>query len=421
LRNRHGSGWLIGIGALGFLAVVILLTYGNYRYTSQNPGGNDFLVHWEGTRSFIINDLSPYSDATALRIQTLAYGRPANPGEHELRVAYPLYSIILFFPFALFGDFNFARALWMTVLEVSLVLMAILSIRVTEWRPNIVVLAVYLLFSLFWYNAVRPLINGNAVIIVALLLVAAFWAIREHADELAGVLLAFSTIKPQVVVLLLAFVVFYAAVNGRWRLIVWLVGTVVILSGAAMFLIPDWIQQNIVEVLRYPGYNPPGTPGAAMAVYIPAVGQKLGWAFTIGVALTLLVEWIAARKADFKGFLWAASLTLVLSPWSGIQNDPGNFIVLFPAVTMIFALLDDRWRRSGWMFSLGLIVVILVGLWWIFLNTLHTVNGQPQQSPVMFFPLPALLLVLLFWVRWWAFHPPNMWFDMLYERENPKL
>ena len=215
-----------------------------------------------------------------------------------------------------------------------------------------------MLFAFFWYNAVRPLINGNAVIIVALLLVGAFWAIKEHADELAGVLLAFSTIKPQVVVLLLAFVVFYAAVNGRWRLIVWLVGTVVILSGAAMFLMPDWIQQNIHEVLRYPGYNPPGTPGAALAVWMPAIGQKIGYAFTAGVALTLLVEWIAARKADFKGFLWAASLTLVLSPWSGIQNDPGNFIVLFPAVTMIFALLDDRWRRSGWLFSLGLIVTI---------------------------------------------------------------
>jgi len=278
-----------------------------------------------------------------------------------------------------------------------------------------------MLFAFFWYNAVRPLINGNAVIIVAFLLAGAFWAIKEHADEMAGVLLAFSTIKPQVVVLLLAFVVFYAAVNGRWRLILWLVGTVVILSGATMLLLPDWILQNIREVLRYPGYNPPGTPGAALAVWMPAIGQKIGYVFTAGVALTLLVEWIAARKADFKGFLWAASLTLVLSPWSGIQNDPGNFIIMFPALTMILALLDDRWRRSGWLVSLGLIVIILVGLWWIFLNTLQTVNGQPQQSPVMFFPLPALLVVLLFWVRWWAFHPPNMWFDMLYERENPKL
>jgi hypothetical protein len=134
----------------------------------------------------------------------------------------------------------------------------------------------------------------------------------------------------------------------------------------------------------------------------------------------LMVEWIAARNADFKGFLWTASLTLVLSQWSGIQTDPGNFIVLFPAVTLVFALLDDRWRRNGWLVSLILMIVLLVGLWWIFISTLQTVNGQPQQSPVMFFPLPALLIVLLLWTRWWAFHPANLWFNMLYDRENPK-
>ena len=89
---------LVVIFALGLLA---LITYGNYRYSAQNPGGTDFLVHWVGTRSLFGEGLSPYSDQVALRIQTLVYGRAALPGEHELRVAYPLYSIVLFSPFAL--------------------------------------------------------------------------------------------------------------------------------------------------------------------------------------------------------------------------------------------------------------------------------------------------------------------------------
>ena len=148
MRNRRGSGWLIGIGIVFFLGLLILLTWGNYRYTSQNPGGNDFLVHWVGTRSFLIDNISPYSDETALRIQTLAYGRPAQPGEHELRVAYPLYSVILFFPFSLFGDYSFARALWMTLLEVSIFSLSLISLRITQWRPNLVLLALYFLFSL---------------------------------------------------------------------------------------------------------------------------------------------------------------------------------------------------------------------------------------------------------------------------------
>lgn len=421
MRKRSNTGLILGASILGLLILFVLLTWGNFRYASTNPGGNDFLVHWMGTRSFLITGQSPYSDATALQIQNFAYGRPANPGEHELRVAYPMYSIIFFFPFALFGDFVFARAVWMTVLEFSLFLMAFLSIRLVNWRPNLIVLAFYLLFSFFWYHSLRPLINGNAVIIVGLLLVGAFTAMRAGADELAGMLLGLATIKPQVVLLPILFVVFYALFNRRWRLVAWLAGTIVILSAIAVFLLPDWLLQNIREVIYYPIYNPPGTPGAALAVWLPALGNRLGYAFSAGIALVLLVEWIAARHADFKGFLWTACLTLTLSPWSGIQTDPGNFVVMLPTLTMCFALLDDRWRRWGWLTSVSVMALLMVGLWWIFINTLEVVNGQPQQSAVMFFPLPSMLGVLLIWVRWWAFHPPNVWFNMLYEKENSRL
>ena len=96
------------------LVAVAGITWGNYNYARQNPGGNDFLVHWMGSRAIVKDGISPYSDEVATRIQTFAYGRPAQPGEHELRVAYPLYSVIIFAPFALIDDFAIARAAWMT-------------------------------------------------------------------------------------------------------------------------------------------------------------------------------------------------------------------------------------------------------------------------------------------------------------------
>lgn len=420
MRNRRVTSILSAAAVIGILGLLVLLTWGNYRYASENPGGNDFLVHWVGTRNFLINGISPYSDETAQKIQTFAYGRPAQAGEHELRVAYPMYSFILFFPFALIGDYAFARALWMTILEVALFLMALFCVRLTDLKPNLLVLGLYFLFSLTWYHAVRPLINGNAVIIVALLLVSVLLSMRRQADELAGLLLAFSTIKPQVVLIFIVFILFYAVINRRWRLVAWFFGTLVILGAVAAFLLPDWILQNFREVIRYPGYNPPGTPGTAIAIWLPALGERLGWAISAAVGLTLLANWITARHADFRGFLWTACLTLTLSVWSGIQTDPGNFIVLFPALALILSLLNDRWRRWGWLISTAILMVLFGGIWWIFLNTVETVMGQPQQSPVMFFPLPLLLTILLFWVRWWAFHPPNVWFNMLFEQENPR-
>lgn len=415
MRNRRKSSNLAWIGAI-LLALAVLggVGYANYRYAIQNPGGTDFLVHWVGTKSLIEDGISPYSDETALQIQEMVYGRPAVAGEHELRVAYPLYSIIIFLPFAFVDDFNIARAAWMTLLEISLVLMSLLCLRIMRWRPGLVVLAVFFLFSITWYHAVRPLINGNAVILVALMLTGVILAIRARHEELAGVLLAFSTIKPQVVILITVYILIWAIARRRWKIVGWFFATLAILSASVALLVPDWILQNIREVLRYPGYNPPGTPGAAFAEWLPGIGQRLGYALSAMVGLILLTEWFIHRKAENRAFLWTVSLTLVLSQWSGIQTDPGNFIVVFPALVLLMKGLQDRWSAGGGWVNVILMLVLLVGLWGIFLVTLGP-GDSPQQSSVMFFPLISVLLLGLYWIRWWATHPPATWIDQFEE------
>ena len=158
---------------LALIAGLAGLTWGNYYYTSRNPGGNDFLVHWMGTRALIKDGISPYSDEAAAKIQTLAYGRLARPGEHELRVAYPLYSVVLFAPFAMIDDFTLARSAWMTLLEVGIIGLAFLSLSLSRWKPAPLLLGFLLVFSIFWYHGLRPLINGNAVVLIAVGLVGA--------------------------------------------------------------------------------------------------------------------------------------------------------------------------------------------------------------------------------------------------------
>jgi hypothetical protein len=278
-------------------------------------------------------------------------------------------------------------------------------------------LACYLLFIFLFYHSIRLLINGNAVILVTLGIILALVAIKNERDEVAGLLLGITTIKPQVVVLLILFVLLWGIAKKRWLLVGWLVGTVAVLSIAVGIILPDWILQNVREVIRYPEYNPPGTVGAAFATWWPAVGHRVGWVFSGVLGVILLVEWLGSGRADFRGFLWKACLTLTASQWIGIQTDPGNFIVLIMPVTLIFAMWETRWRKGGSLLVLISIVVLLVGIWALFLTTIEF-GDQPIQSPVMFFPLPAFLLFGLYWVRWWAFKPPSLWVDLLQEREG---
>lgn len=397
---------VLGTGLFG------LLVWGNYRYTSQNPGGNDFLVHWLGTKSFFEDGLSPYSDEVALRIQTMVYGRAARAGEHELRVAYPLYSIFVFLPFALISDYNLSRAVWMAVLETGLIAMAFLSLRLVRWRPKPLILALFLLFSVFWYHALRPVILGNVVILIALAIVAILLAIRAGNDEFAGILMALITIKPQVVLLFILFVSIWAASQGRWKIIIWFLIGMFFLVGIATILIPDWILQNLREVLRYPSYNPPGTLPAALGAIIPQGGERLGRVISGIVVLVVLVEWFLNRKSEFRAFLWTTCLTLTGSFWIGLQTDPGNFIVAYPALVLTFAVWVERWRNRGVVLSVIVMFLLFIGIWEIFLSTVE-MDYQPIQSPIMFLPLPLFLFIMLYWNRWWAVRPPRVWFDSI--------
>jgi len=88
-----------------------------------------------------------------------------------------------------------------------------------------------------------------------------------------------------------------------------------------------------------------------------------------------------------------------------------------PALALIFAGLDARWKRASLPVTLGSLILLLVAIWAIFFASVEY-TYQPIQSPVMFFPLPAFLFIMLYWVRWWAVRPPNTWFEQITAEEN---
>ncbi|KAF0112500.1 MAG: hypothetical protein FD147_96 [Chloroflexi bacterium] len=378
-----------------------LLTVANYQFSKNNPGGNDFLVHWIGAKKFLAEGVSPYSDQTALEIQKTVYGRPAMTGEHELRVAYPLYSIFIFAPFALIKDFTVARALWMSVLEFSIVGIIILSIRINHWKVRPWMIGSFLLFGIFFYHGIRPLINGNAVILVTLGLLVAIIAIRNGQDEIAGLILAFSTIKPQNVILVLFFILIWAAFHRRTKIITWFAGTMVLLVGFSILLIPDWIFQNIREVLRYSSYNPPGSPGAALIAWWGNIGTRLSIGLSALLSILLVLEWWKSRNSGIKQFIWTVMVTMTISQWIGIQTDPGNFILLYPALFVGLELLWERWDNRSYGISYAFLAFLFVSIWVLFLTTLN-IDYQPIQSSILLFPFPLFVFILLYWSRWWV-------------------
>ena len=253
----------------------------------------------------------------------------------------------------------------MTALEIAILGMVFISVSFSRWKIQTWLLALLVLFSLLWYYAVFPIIIGNPSVLVALFIATAFLAIRMELDAFVGFLLASSTIKPQIVILLIPFVILWAISRRRFTIVWSFLGSMALLIISGLILEPGWIMQNIRQVLTYPGYTLPGTPGAIIAGWLPGVGEQIGWLLSMIFTLILIWEWRAAWKKRFKWFLWTACLTLVLTNLIGIRTATANYIAMYPALILIFALWDQRWGRNGRILIVASILFLLLGLWWL--------------------------------------------------------
>ncbi len=357
IRNQATKNFLFFILIIAFIG---LMVWGNLNFVKQNPGGNDFLVNWIGTQSLVKENLNPYSDTVANRIQKQAYGRPAVVGEElELRVSYPLYSAFLFLPFSLVNDFDLARAIWMTFLEIALFFTVILSLRISNWHPSMLTTVLLMVFSLFWYHGLRPIIAGNAIVLIVFCVVFVLFLIIQKQDELAGIILALTTIQIQVVLAFIILILFWSLINRRWRIVFWFFGTITLLIVLSLFFKPTWIIQFLQELVREPGLVLPSTPAQALEVLLPGIGYRMGLLISAISALILALEAFFARDARGTALVWVGSLTLVLGQWINIKTDPIYFLVMLPALFLSLKMILRALVRYRFMGKFGFAVCLV--------------------------------------------------------------
>lgn len=392
---------LIGLSVLG------ALFWANLNFTQQNPGGNDFLPRWRATQLYLKEGQNPYSFETTLAIQQSMYGRSAWESEDQALFAYPFYTMFLIAPFAIIDDFALARAAWMTVLEMSLFIIAILGIRMANWRANKFSLAVFLLFAILWYHGAKPLVDGNISILIALFLSMTLWAFINRKDTWAGIFLALATIKPQMAIFILAFTIIWAISKQRWQLVKSFAVSIILLIGVSFILQPQWIFENLIQISEYPGYVPPGSPATIFSSWWPQGGSEWGWAMSGILFLLLMIEWWLAFGKSIQHYLWVGLLTLVLSPLIGIPSTTSNFISMLLVFPFIFEAWKHRSNRSNASLEIGILSVMFFGLWILYTSTLLS-GVQYREHLIMYFPLPIFLLANLYWLRWWIMSPQNL-------------
>jgi general stress protein CsbA len=399
LSVRSPAGRLILLVLVGLLLVVdVVVTY--QFFTSRYPGANDFASRWAGARAFWVDGVSPYSDEATHQIQVLIYGRPIPPEEEQEfdpgPFAYPFYTVFLLFPIV-WMSYAWAEAVWLVVLEVCLFAGLLLALRLYDWRPPRWLLICTAVWVFFFYPHARALLLGQFAVLVFAAVALALWALKNERDILAGFCLALSTFKPQMVFLLIPLLLWWAVRERRWRFVVSSAAWMMLFLGASWIVEPGWLGAFVGQVSRYTSYTAIGSPIWIIAhVTFPFLGVWGEWVLS-GLAIVGLIwaSWWGLRQREAIWFDWVVGLCLIITNLVALRTATTNYVILLLPLVMVFRSLQHR-RGSVWWILL-IEVVLLVGLWVLFLATVV----DRFEHPSVYLPQPFGLLAVFALARRW--------------------
>jgi hypothetical protein len=360
-------------------------------FTSKYPGANDFYPRWKGAQVYWQEGVDPYSNQATLAIQQDMYGRPARPDEDQVLFAYPFYTVFLVAPLV-WLPYAWAQAVWTALVEFSLIGGVLLCLSIVGWRVRHWLLGLTVLWGVLFYHSTRTIVLGQFAGVVFLWTAAVLWSLVRRYDVMAGVLLALTTVKPQMSVLLIPALLLWGLGQRRWRFLGGFGAAMALLVGMSFVLLPGWMGQFIRQIALYPSYTALGSPIWIVTHYcLPQLGRPVEMGLSALLLFYLLAQWrhLLRIHVTWGTFLWVIGLTLIVTNLIVTRTATTNFVVLYIPLFLGLKAMDNRLSRSGWVL-VSFYLLSTVGMWALFLTT---VVGK-FEHPAVYLPLPFGLLAV---------------------------
>lgn len=374
--------------------------YVNIEHGKLKADMGDLYPRWLGTRELLLHYRNPYSREVSQEIQIAFYGHPLQQrydGSTEIldeqRFVYPVYVVFLLAP-AVNTDFNQLQTWAPIVLGGLIALSVVLWIRILRWPLPWPAVVAVILFALSSPEAALGLrLRQIGFFVVALIAVASWFVFRGRLLP-AGVLLALSTIKPQMVALCLLW--FFIWSLGNWKkrraLVLGFAVALGSLVGAGELLLPRWPQYFLQGLDAYRRYFPTTSPIRLL------LGDWGGGILSGLLVLALLLFAWSRRKVeqDEPEFTRILALFFIASTLVLPLLTPYNHTLLLLPVLMLV-------RDWGELPLYGRCTFVTVLAWpffasvFLFLHppSLHSFGHMPQ--------LPAALVLLVPFLVSWLF------------------
>ena len=350
----------------------------------------DLYSRWVGTRELLLHHRNPYGPEVSSEIQRAFYGHPANqpyplPGAHlldEQRFAYPVYAVFLLAP-TVYADFVVVRwwaRFFLGLLTAGCVL---LCLDLLHYQPPWQVAAALVFFTLSSPQIVQGLRLEQLALLVGFLLIAGTWCVSRHHWVTSGILLAFSTIKPQMVLLPLCFFSIWTLGDWpkRWPLAASFLATLTALILAGELLLPGWLGYFLAGIADYRRYAP--SSSVLQLILGNTFGGILGGAVVVGVLL--MARKNRKEKADSRQFINTLATVFIGAILAFPLFTPFNQVML---ILPVMLLLQD-WKALP-RFSR---IVFTGAVSWPWIVSAILLFFKPQLNPPSQLPMRLSFLV----------------------------
>jgi hypothetical protein len=336
---------LLMASGMGYYYFSLLLPRAHaLRVAAQIAGGHayggDLYPIWLTGRELLQHRRDPYTPEMTRQIQIGVYGRPldsrrtGDPVTQYRAFAYPLYADFLALPLLpwSFHTVQVALTFLLPLMAAGSVLLWMDAMKIALSSPARLI---WVLLTLFTYPVLEGLYAQQPALFAATILAAALWAITRGRLARGGILLALSSVKPQLIALLAAWLLIWAACDwGRRKsLIRGFVLTMLSLLLTSEIALPGWFAGWWHTLVQYRQYTEP--PLAELLM-----GKFLGRTFELlFLLLAAFVAWRTRREPESSaGFSFATAFLLAIAiatlPTGGAVYD---HVVLIPAVLWLYS------------------------------------------------------------------------------------
>jgi hypothetical protein len=341
LRHPLGQTLLVGLlvaGTWAYFAFLFVPGYNQERVNTANtfgPYNSDLYQNWLPAREWFLHGRDPYSAEITIAVQQGVYGRvlaPDDPLGITLAFVFPAYLILLFGPLVLV-PFDLLQP------AVYVLIPLLLALTVVWWRTalNWVISRRFLVWLLLLATCTIPALYifylQQLTLLVVLFMAGAAACLARGRYGWAGVLLALATVKPQLCLVVILWLLAWAAWDWRrrGRLIIGFGTTMTLLVAGAFVVTPRWLFEWRDALAAYTTY---ATNSSILSVFLPAP-LLLGVLAVIGLILAGVLWRARQAEPGSPAFSLGLALTcfysLLLIPTSVFYNQ----LLLYPTMMVI--------------------------------------------------------------------------------------